>query len=199
MDIRREFPDAIEESVVFDHDEVPQPQAQSREPANLHTKPVSEAPDPRQAESVLARVRALTRQRHLRMQPLAPVAAQTGTQQLMPKQPEEFAATWPAEKPRPSPIRTIYPADSMDKDIVSVLESRVPRPAPSGRNANAQGNARRENERDTVQVNFGSIVVHVEPEAAPAPQAPQPARQRPTAYSATDADNRWTRSFLDRN
>lgn len=174
IEVRRELPDAIEESIVFDPGEMPPIHAPTRELARPQTTTAKEAPDPRQAESVLARVRALTGQRHRPAQPPAAAAAQAGTQQPLPKQPEQVAATWPAETLRPSPVRAMYVADTKEH----VAGAR---------------------EKDIVQVNFGSIVVHVEPEAAPAPQAPQPARQRPAANSAADADNRWMRSFLDRN
>lgn len=200
MEIRQEYSDAIVDSVVFDPDEMPGPQAPDREPEMLRANPVREAPDPRQVESVMARVRALTRQRQLRTQPSAPDSTTADVPaRLLPKQPEEVAATWPAEKPRPAPVRALYVADTKEKGVEQVQEPRLVRPPNTARQIAAQPNVRREVERDTVQVSFGSIIVHVEPETTPIPQAPQPARQRPAANSASDADNRWTRSFLDRN
>lgn len=174
MEVRRELPNAIEESMVFDSGEIPPVHVAAREPHRPQAKTANEALDPKQAESGLARVRALTGQRHRIAQPPVPAAAKAGTQQPLLKEPEQIAATRPAETPRPSPIRAMHVADT--KEPV----------------ANAT-------EKDIVKVSFGSIVVHVEPEAVPAPQAPQPARQRTSVHSAAEADNRWMRSFLDRN
>jgi hypothetical protein len=208
MEIRRELPDAIEELVLFDRQEMPrspQPVAQrhvpSAPPAAAEEPRRREAPDPRQAESVMARIRALTRQRTGSVQP-AETAPRAATQAREPVA-SEAARLEPAPRPRDESLRTaparrVYAADGVESEVQPVSDPRLPRPADSARNTLSRGESRREPERDTVQVSFGSVVVHVEPEHVPAAAATAAQNARPSPHLSAEADNRWARSFLDR-
>ena len=203
MEVRRELDDAIVESVVFD-------------PAEMQWlpghEPARDTPDPRQAESVMARVRALTGQREAARQGgkqayaagTDPDAGRASVVQTMPELSGEVAASRQGGKRAyaaapdagmASVARTM-PRLSGEVEVTRLEEPHAVRVAAESRVPHASADSRRESDHDSVQVSFGSIVIHVEPE--PAVISPQPAPSRPAQTYATEADSRWMRSFLDR-
>jgi len=170
--------------VLFDSNETQQNLSRETRPDANEQRVEHEAPDARQAESVLSRVRSLTGraalERRLAQGYTSPEEAAVAdrktaeTAQTNARQPVQ-ANVWPAEKPPAAGLRSHSTGDAHAAQI-------------------------RESEKDGVHLSIGSIVVHLEPEAPP-PVAPQPVRQRPgsTAADAQTMESRWIRSYLDRN
>lgn len=202
MEIRRELPDAIEDMVVFEPQQVPrahQPlQQEPREPVEMRMR---EAPDPRQAESVMARIRALTRQRTSPQQPgmeAVPRTADTQREPVIAEPKIDKVMPTPAtESTRREAKHKVYLADDVESEV-QPMTSRAARAINSSRSTQPRSEPQRTPQGDTVQVSFGSVVVHVEPEALPAPVVAKNVPTRAASNLNADADNRWARSFLDR-
>jgi hypothetical protein len=201
IEIRREYPDAIEESVVFDAGEM-QRAARPVEPRRT-LRPEREATDPRQVESVMARIRALTGQKRPST-PDSPPKPQPGEAGL--RAPAPTTSHWvqanptpTADRPPPAPLRERYVADGVERELRPLEEARRTRTASAPDVATKRFEARRESERDSVQVSFGTIVVHVDPEPAPRVASAPPAGNASPPAAAAEAESRWARSFLDRN
>ncbi|MDE3150500.1 MAG: hypothetical protein KGL37_13605 [Acidobacteriota bacterium] len=196
-EMRRELQDAIEELVVFDggpEERLPQMRQATPNPA-----PPRELPDPKQAESVLDRVRALVGER-ARKQP----SEGTETCGLPAEAPRDMRLDAPSEKP---PSQIAQPVSLHQRDEIPratprmIQEPRIAQPARSLYAAGDSFAAKADNAREGAQLSIGSIVVHVEPEA-PLQVAPPAARPRPTRMGAVQRqalDGRWMRSYLDRN
>jgi hypothetical protein len=187
LESRREHPDAIEESVDFDGGE------RSHVPRDGR-----ETPDPREVESLMGRIRALTGQASPSNRPSVPPAqtdaANPAGVPARAGREAPFDARSPVDALRVVPVRARYLADGADGEERAADTARaVKAPGTVG----TRPDARHEAGSEPVQVSFGSIVVHVDP--APVPAAAQPARPAPASAVPTEADGRWARSYLDRN
>jgi len=196
-EMRRELQDAVEELIVFDagpEERLPQMRQAAPNPA-----PPRELPDPKQAESVLARVRALVGER-VRKQ----WSEGTETCGLPAESPRNMRLDAPSERP-PSQIAqpvSLHQGDELPRATPrTIQEPRIAQPARSLYAAGDSFAAKADNAREGALLNIGSIVVHVEPEA-PVQVAPSAARLQPPRKGTAERqalDGRWMRSYLDRN
>jgi hypothetical protein len=197
-EVRREFPDAIEESVEFDAS--PKHHSASQQMSAAPSRWMKrESPDPQQAESVLARVRALTRDKGVG-RPSGD--ADTRSTFVEGSSRVRLEADSERQQKRMPPPDTARAAEEVThSNLQSVQEPRGVQPVASSYSANAPFSAKHENVQEGTQLSIGSIVVHIEPEA-PAHVAPPAARPRLSGSAAADSqsmDSRWMRSYLDRN